>query len=148
MTRSRIESRGATGRRAKGLAGAITGLLGVFVLLGVGCDHHRGHGNAKGFASAGWDVEIISAKIGGKNVFIPSTIAVADHNPVTLTVFNTTDTPHGFAIDELGIRAVIPSGEETRIELPKLEGHQILKIYCQLHPPHRSATLVVFRGLR
>ena len=148
MTRSHIESRRATGRLLGGLARAITGLLGVFVLLLLGCGHHGGHGYAKGFASAGWDVEIISAKIGGKNVFIPSTIAVADHNPVTLTIFNTTDTPHGFAIDELGIRAVIPSGEETRIELPKLEGHKILKIYCQLHPPHRSATLVVFRGLR
>ena len=148
MSRSRIKSRWATGRPAGGLALAITGLLGVFVLLLAGCDHHWGHGNAKGFASAGWDVEIISAKIGGKNVFIPSTIAVADHNPVTLTIFNTTDTPHGFAIDELGIRAIIPSSEETRIELPKLEGHKIFKIYCHLHPPHRSATLVVFRGPR
>ncbi len=148
MTRSQIEFRCATGRLLGGLARAITGLLGVFVLLLLGCDYHGGHGNAMGFASAGWDVEIISAKIGGKNVFIPSTIAVADHNPVTLTIFNTTDTPHGFAIDELGIREVIPSGEETRIELPKLEGHKILKIYCQLHPPHRSATLVVFRGPR
>ena len=148
MTRSQIESRRATGRLLGGLARAITGLLGVFVLLLLGCGHHGRHGHAGRFASAGWDVEIVSAKIGGKNVFIPSTIAVADHNPVTLTIFNTTDTPHGFAIDELGIREVIPSREETRIELPKLRGYKLLKIYCQLHPPHRSATLVVFRGPR
>jgi hypothetical protein len=128
--------------------------LAVASLFALGCRHHGQHGEhhgnhgkgKRGFQSEAWDVEIISAKIGGKNVFIPSTLVVAGDRKATLTIYNTTDTPHGFAIDELGIREVIHSQKETPIELPDLEGHRVLKIYCHLHPPHRSATLVVLPG--
>jgi hypothetical protein len=124
---------------------ALISVAGLFLLGGAAQGEDGGEG---GYARTPWDVEIISAKIGGKNVFIPSTVVVTSEGDATLSIFNTTDAPHGFAIDELGIKEVIPVQKETKIHLPKLEPNQVLKIYCHLHPPHRSATLVVLPGVQ
>ena len=94
-------------------------------------------------SQAGTVIEVLSANVQGKNVFIPSTLAVMEGSAATLSVFNSTDTPHGFAIAELGIEAVLTPGQETRISLPPIEGPRILRIGCHLHPPHRSAQLLV-----
>ena len=91
-------------------------------------------------------IQVVSTKIGGKNVFIPSTIVVTGGRPHSLSIFNTTDTPHGFRIDGIGIETVLPSQEEHLVELPALQGGHIYRIQCHLHPPHRTATLVVLPG--
>jgi hypothetical protein len=96
-----------------------------------------------GFTGDTGTVQIVSAEIGGKNVFIPSTIAVKSGAPVTLSIFNTTGKPHGFNIPALGISEVLPVEEEHAIELPALDGHQLLQINCHLHTTHRTATLIV-----
>jgi heme/copper-type cytochrome/quinol oxidase subunit 2 len=98
---------------------------------------------AGGFSSDVDTVQIISANVGGKNVFIPSTIVVVAGKPVTLSIFNTTDVPHGFAIPGLGIQEVLPVGEEHAIKLPALEGGKVYRVQCQLHAAHRGGTLVV-----
>ncbi len=91
-------------------------------------------------------VQMVSAVIGGKNVFVPSTVVVSDAMPQILSIYNATDNPHGFAIAGLGIQAVLPATDEIQIELPELPGGQIYRINCHLHPPHLSANLVVVRG--
>jgi nitrosocyanin len=88
-------------------------------------------------------IQVVSTNVQGKNVYIPSTIVVEEGRPATLSVFNTTDIPHGFAISSLGIEAVLKPGEETVVQLPAIEHEGIYKIHCQLHPPHRTAQLVV-----
>jgi hypothetical protein len=103
---------------------------------------HRMHHPA-GYTSDVTTVQVTSALVGGKNVFIPSTIVVTDGGPRTLSLLNTTEMPHGFAIAALGIETVLPPGEEVAIALPPLQGGQVLRIHCHMHPPHRSATLVV-----
>ncbi len=125
------------------------GMFGLFVsaLLG-GCMES---GNIDGstpttFTSDSKTIQMVSVLVGGKNVFIPSTIVVTSGAAYTLSVFNTTDTPHGFRISGLGIEAVLPSREEFRIELPALEGGHVYQIHCHLHPPHRTAELVVLPG--
>ena len=60
-----------------------------------------------------------------------------------LSLFNTTDQPHGFAIPGLGLEVVLLPGVEQEVELPTLEAHHLYAITCQLHPPHRHATLMV-----
>ena len=120
--------------------------LAVLLAASAGCAHrmrdHEMHHPA-GYSSDVSTVQVVSALIGGKNVFIPSTIVVTDGGPRSLSVVNTTDMPHGFAIAALGIETVLPPGEEVRIDLPPLRGGQVLRIHCHMHPPHRSATLVV-----
>lgn len=98
---------------------------------------------AEGFESDVDTVMIVSALVGGKNVFIPSTIVVTAGKPVTLSIFNTTDVPHGFAIPGLGIQEILPVQQEHVVKLPSLEGGKVHRIQCHLHEPHRGGTLVV-----
>ena len=132
----------------------LVALAALVAIAAIGCAHgsaHRGHHegeahHAATFTSDVSTVQVVSALVGGKNVFIPSTIVVTDGGPRSLSVFNTTEMPHGFKIEALGIETVLPPGQETLIALPALRGGQVLKIGCQLHPAHRTATLVVLRG--
>lgn len=101
---------------------------------------------SQGFSSDVSVVHVTSSNVQGKNVYIPSTIVVTGNSDVKLSVYNTTDTPHGFAIDGLGIEVVLPPGVETEVPLPRLEGGRVYRIHCQLHPPHRDGTLVVLPG--
>jgi hypothetical protein len=96
-----------------------------------------------GFSDERTQVQVITTNIGGKNVFVPSTIVVTSGVGRSLSFFNTTDQPHGMAIPGLGIEVILKPGEEYVVELPTLEGGRIYAINCHLHPPHRSATLVV-----
>jgi hypothetical protein len=101
---------------------------------------------AQGFSSDVDTIQIVSANVGGKNVFIPSTIVVTGGKPVTLSIFNTTDIPHGFAIPGIKVETVLPVNEEHAVKLPALEGGHVYQVNCQLHPAHRTATLVVLPG--
>jgi len=87
-------------------------------------------------------LQVVTALVGGKNVFIPSTLALPAGAPASLSIFNSTDTPHGFAIRALGVETVIPEQTEQRVELPVLSPG-LYRIHCQLHEAHRSATLLV-----
>ena len=75
-----------------------------------------------------------------------STRPVVSGRPSVLSVYNGTEAPHGFAIDAAGIQVLLEAGQETRIELPPLEGGALHRIYCHLHGAHRAATLVVLRA--
>jgi len=125
---------------------AIAALLIVLTSGSVLQSHANPTDSLTGYTSDVSEVQVISAEVGGKNVYIPSTIVVTAGKPQTLSIFNTTDKPHGFAIKGLSIEAVLNPGEETRIELPNLKGGEIYTISCQLHPPHRHGTLVVVPG--
>ena len=127
----------------------ILSLALVLAMAAAGCaahggkrEMHRMHHPA-GYTSDVATVQVVSALVGGKNVYIPSTIVVTDGGPRTLSLLNTTEMPHGFAIAALGIETVLPPGEEVVIPLPPLQGGQVLRIHCHMHPPHRAATLVV-----
>ncbi len=91
-------------------------------------------------------IQVVTTQIGGKNVFIPSTLVVTAGRSHTLSIYNTTDSPHGFAIPGLGVETILPPGEEHRVVLPPAESEQVLRINCHLHPAHRTATLVVLPG--
>jgi hypothetical protein len=99
-----------------------------------------------GFSSDVSTIQVVTTILGGKNVFIPSTIVVTGNSPHSLSLYNTTEAPHGFRIPGLGIEVILPPQEETTVELPALEGGQIHAINCHLHPAHRTATLVVMPG--
>jgi hypothetical protein len=118
--------------------------LAVPALL-AGCVSERGghHKRRHGFSDDRSAVQVVSALIGGKNVFIPSTIVLTEGSGRKLSLFNTTDQPHGFAIPGLGLEVVLQPGVEQEVVLPTLEAHRLYAITCHLHPPHRGATLMV-----
>jgi heme/copper-type cytochrome/quinol oxidase subunit 2 len=134
-----------TSRARRGvLAFALFALLAATGCHGPG--HH--HGGRHGFTSDTSPIQVVTTELGGKNVFIPSTIVVTSGHPVKLTIFNTTDVPHGFAIPAIDVAIVLPPKAEQELEIPKekLQDHQILQIKCHLHEKHRTATLVVLPG--
>ncbi len=143
-----IRERGRQRLRRAATAAAVTILAGILVACGGhhACPHHgcRHHG----FSSDATRIQAVTTQVGGKNVFIPSTIVVTSGMPHTLSIFNTTDAPHGFRIPALGIEEVLPAQEEHAVELRALGSPQVLQINCHLHPPHRTATLVVLPGHR
>jgi heme/copper-type cytochrome/quinol oxidase subunit 2 len=115
----------------------------VLAALGLVSAAASAESHEHGAVSKGRVIQVVSAVVGGKNVFIPSTIVVAAGTVNTLSIFNTTDKPHGFRIAGLGIETVLAPQQETKLELPALEGGAIYEINCQLHPAHRTATLAV-----
>ena len=118
--------------------------LATVLLVIAGC---AGVGHASsGYESDASVVQVVSTNVQGKNVYIPSTIVVTAGKEHTLSLFNTTETPHGFRIDALDIEAILPAQEEFELKLPALEGGKVYRIHCQLHPAHRTATLVVLPG--
>lgn len=98
---------------------------------------------AQGYDDDRTEVQVVTTNVGGKNFFVPSTIVLTAGTGRKLSLFNTTDIPHGFAIPALGLAVIAQPGVETPIELPELEGGHVYAINCHVHPPHRSATLVV-----
>ena len=125
---------------------ALLALAVPVLLLSAGCISERGghHGRKHhGFTDDRTIVQVVTTNLGGKNVYIPSTIVLTEGSGRKLSLFNTTDQPHGFAIPGLGLEVVLQPGVEQEVELPTLEAHRIYAITCHLHPPHRGATLMV-----
>ncbi|HVH05327.1 MAG TPA: cupredoxin domain-containing protein [Myxococcota bacterium] len=124
--------------------------LAVILALGLqGCvwfgtvDSEQTASAPGGFEDDRTVVQVVTTNVGGKNFFVPSTIVLTAGEGRKLSLFNTTDIPHGFAIPGLGVEVIVPPGVETEIPLPPLEARHIYAINCHVHPPHRSATLVV-----
>ena len=119
-----------TGSHRKGCAVAVTVLL-VGLAWTADADHHGEP-----------PIQMISANVQGKNIYIPGTIVVVAGKPRTLSTYNTTDTPHGFSIEGVGVETVLLPQVEHPVEVPALKVG-LYRIFCQLHPPHRSAQLLV-----
>jgi heme/copper-type cytochrome/quinol oxidase subunit 2 len=102
-----------------------------------------GMATAEGFESDGSAIQVVSTLVGDKNVFIPSTLVVVAGEKTQLSIFNTTEVPHGFRIPAADIELVLQPGVEIPVEVPAMEGGKIHRINCHLHPAHRTATLVV-----
>jgi hypothetical protein len=137
---------------ATSMRGTLTSLAAALVAtISLGCiaahvEPHHGPDHVAmhhGFSDDRSTVQVVSALVGKKNVYIPSTIVVTAGSGRTLNVHNATDTPHGFRIAGLGVETILQPGADTLVALPPLSAHAIYGIDCQLHPPHRHATLVV-----
>ena len=140
-----------------GLGRLPVGMALAALLLASGCitadvkyrrtdDGGSGTSAALGYSDDRTTIEVISAKVGGKNIFIPGTWVLSEGGGRVLSFYNTTDTPHGMSIPALGIAEVLMPGEEHVLELPALEGGNVYDVQCHLHPPHRGATLVVLHS--
>ncbi len=143
MTRSHQRSRQA--RTFAAAAALLAGAAGV-ATWGSTSNANAAQHEGKGGHGATDVVQVVSTNVQGKNVFIPSTIVVQAGRPTTLSIFNTTEIPHGFRIEGLDLEFILPSKEEFEVKVPALESGKIYKIHCQLHTAHRSATLVVMGG--
>ncbi len=79
----------------------------------------------------------------GKPQFEPLQTTVQKGDKVTIVVINRTDKVHGFAIRGYGVppMEVAPDAPNDVVFTAKKEG--TYEIYCQLHPTHLKAALLV-----
>jgi len=113
--------------------GGVVAWLGLAGGLAAAADHHDATAPV---------IEMMTTNVQGKNVYLPSTIVAVEGRPYTLSIFNTTEIPHGFSITGAGVEIVLQPNQETKVELPPLESG-VYRIHCQLHPAHRSGQLLV-----
>lgn len=80
--------------------------------------------------------------VDGSPGFVPQTVTVDKENQVVINVTNSTNATHGFAIEGYQRVRVLDPGVSEEVEF-RAGRAGTFKIYCQLHPKHQTATLVV-----
>jgi plastocyanin len=109
--------------------GALAAVAPLVALLS-GCSHATDHRT------------IDAALVNGAAGFDRPTITVDKEDTLALTVGNTTDKTHGFSIEGYGIKQTVDPGKTIHVKF-RLGSAGTFKIFCQLHPTHQTATLVV-----
>jgi heme/copper-type cytochrome/quinol oxidase subunit 2 len=81
--------------------------------------------------------------VAGGNGMTPAQLTAHKGHKVSIKVTNTApDKPHGFSIDEFKVAQTIDPGHTTTVSF-KADKAGTYKVYCQLHPTHKPAELVV-----
>jgi heme/copper-type cytochrome/quinol oxidase subunit 2 len=109
---------------------AAMAVISVVALAGCGGNHK----------TESYRVAITSAN--GVSGFSIGTITVTQGDKVDIRVDNMTDKAHGFSIDAFNIHRVVePAKAQTVSFTPNKTGQ--FKVYCQLHPTHVPASMIV-----
>lgn len=97
-------------------------------------------------AGCGEETDKLEAQDGpveGGNGITPAKMTAHKGREVEIAVTNTAkDKQHGFKIDDFGVEEVIDQGKTTTVKF-KADKAGTFKVYCQLHPTHKPAELVV-----
>ncbi|MBV8983713.1 MAG: cupredoxin domain-containing protein [Acidimicrobiia bacterium] len=114
----------------RALAVAAAAVVGAIAIAGCGGNHK----------TETFRVNITSTS--GVSGFSIGTITVTQGDKIDLRVDNTTEKAHGFSIDAFNIHRVVePNTAQTVSFTPKKTGE--FKVYCQLHPAHVPANIIV-----
>ena len=74
--------------------------------------------------------------------FTPARLKVDKGDKVELRVTNKHDRPHGFSIDAFNVKKTVEPGKPIEVKFTAKRAGTF-QIYCQLHPTHQKASLVV-----
>jgi len=87
---------------------------------------------------------VSAALVQGKPGFSPQTVTVHTGDAVDLSVSNDTDSTHGFDIEGYGLeaRTIDPTLKPEHVKFTARRAGNF-KIFCNIHPAHQTATLVV-----
>jgi plastocyanin len=108
--------------------------VGVVGMLGVPRTAHT--------APAAHEFTLVNVEANGAKVWLPSVIVVHPGEKVTLKLQNKLDAPHGFAIDDYRIQAVVPASGNAQVTFTARRG-TTSRFYCQLHPAHIGGQVAV-----
>ena len=87
------------------------------------------------------EIDVITEKINDKTRYSPSLLIVKSGETVRVKMFNATDKPHGFSIDEFNVHENLQPNDNV-IEF-KAGKPGLYKIYCQYHPAHLTGQILV-----
>jgi plastocyanin len=81
--------------------------------------------------------------VAGGNGITPARLETKTGNTVEIEVKNTApDKPHGFSIDEFKVAETVDQGKTATVRFTASKAGTY-RVYCQLHPTHKDAQLVV-----
>jgi len=80
--------------------------------------------------------------VNGKPGFSIATVTATKGDKVDVRVNNLLPATHGFSIDGYGIQRVVPSHASQEFTFTATKAGEF-RIYCQLHPAHQPARLLV-----
>jgi len=112
-------------RRTAALVAAVP-----LVLMLTGCSHATAHRS------------ITSSVVNTATGYFPTSIVVNKEDTLSLHVGNGTDKVHGFSIEGYKVRKTVDPNQTLKLKI-HLGRAGTFRIYCQLHPAHQPATLIV-----
>ena len=86
--------------------------------------------------------ELVAKVEGNAKIWSPASLTVPQGQTVKLTLKNTTDAEHGFSIDELKIKELIPAGGSKEITMIA-DSNGPLRYYCHLHKAHVGGQMMI-----
>ncbi len=88
-------------------------------------------------------LSIDDGPVEGGSGFTPTKLTAHEGRKVEVKVTNTAnDKQHGFSIDEFKVSEVVDQGKTTTVNF-EADKAGTFRVYCQLHPAHKPAELVV-----
>ena len=85
---------------------------------------------------------LIAMVEGNAKIWSPASLTLSKGHAVKLLLKNATDAEHGFSIDALNVKEVIPAGGSREITV-KADAAGALPYYCQLHKAHVGGQLLI-----
>jgi heme/copper-type cytochrome/quinol oxidase subunit 2 len=89
------------------------------------------------------EIYVINEKINEKTRYSPATFIAKKGEKVRVHIYNTTDMPHGFSITELKVEATVNPKDNVIEFIADKEG--LFDVFCQYHPGHFRAQLLVIK---
>jgi len=86
-------------------------------------------------------IDLINENLNEKNRYSPAVIVAKKGEKVILNVFNTTNQPHGFSIDEFNVKETL-NPKQNKIEF-FADKSGLFSVYCQFHPAHLRGQLLI-----
>ena len=100
------------------------------VLMLGGCGHATAHRS------------ITSSVVNTATGYFPTSIIVNKEDTLSLNVGNGTEKTHGFSIEGYKVARTVDPNQTLKLKL-HLGRAGTFRIFCQLHPAHQPATLIV-----
>jgi nitrosocyanin len=85
---------------------------------------------------------IAATSVDGKPGFAPDEVRVHEGRKVDISLANTTDKTHGFSIDGYAVATTVDPGKAVKLDFEAGKSGEF-RIFCQLHPAHQAAKLIV-----
>jgi nitrosocyanin len=87
-------------------------------------------------------LRVTATQVNGKPGFSVATVTITKGDTVDLRVDNDTEKAHGFSVDAFDIHRVVEPHTPQELKF-KATKSGTFRIYCQLHPAHQPAELLV-----
>jgi nitrosocyanin len=121
-------------------------LMTLAMLLGFAAADHYAHSQKTGDKDKGANVKefaMVNLEYEGTKIWLPSLIVVKKGDRVRIKLINNVPSgEHGFAITEFNVVDKVFKGEPRTVEFTA-DKAGIYKIFCQIHPAHIGAQLMV-----